>query len=216
MQFLSRNLLWSQGVSLLVILMTAGLLSYLFYKPALLLVVAALVFCLFFFRNPIRVCPEAFDDPSIIICPCDGKVLEVIKIDPKKTDGYVTKIAIFLSPLDVHVNWLPVSGTVANILYHPGKFYPAFLPKSSELNERNDVLLKTPSGSMIKVRQIAGTIARVIACWVLKGQSVKAGDTFGMMKFGSRIDLFLPQNANVALKEGDKVCGGKTVLGRWI
>jgi phosphatidylserine decarboxylase len=216
MQFFSRNLLWSQGVSLLIILVVAAIVSYVFYRPALLLVGAAFVFCLFFFRNPIRVCPQAFNDPSIIICPADGKVLEVQSIDPVKFDGYSTKIAIFLSPLDVHVNWLPVGGTVADVAYHKGKFYPAFLPKSSELNERNDVLLKTQNGSMIKVRQITGTIARVIVCWVSKGQSVQAGDTFGMMKFGSRIDLFLPKNTSVALKEGDRVYGGQTVLGRWI
>lgn len=215
MTFLTRNLLWSQGTSLLLVLSAAALFFYFFYKPALLLVLAAFIFCLFFFRNPLRVCPEAFNDPSVIICPCDGEVLEISHSKENEFGGYHTKIAIFLSPLDVHVNWLPVGGIVSDVLYHKGQFVPAFLPKASDLNERNDVLLLCPTGNMIKVRQITGTIARTIVCWVSEGQSVQAGDTFGMMKFGSRIDLFLPENTEVALKKGDRVYGGQTVLGRW-
>ena len=216
MDFIIRNLLWSQGTSLLLILAALAVVAFFFYKPALLIVGAAFIFCLFLFRNPIRVCEEAFTDASVLICPSDGKVLEVTALDPEKYQGYSTKIAIFLSPLDVHVNWLPVSGTVTDVVYHKGQFVPAFLPKASELNERNDVQITMANGSVIRVRQITGTIARTIVCWVSKGQTVQAGDTFGMMKFGSRIDLFLPKNVQVEIQKDQKVYGGTTVLGRWI
>lgn len=216
MDFIIRNLLWSQGGLLLPILVTLAVVAFFFYKPALLIISAVFIFCLFFFRNPIRICTESFTDSSILICPSDGKVLEVTALDPEKYEGYSTKIAIFLSPLDVHVNWLPVSGTVTDVVYHKGQFVPAFLPKASELNERNDVQITTTDGRVVRVRQITGTIARTIVCWVSKGQTVQAGDTFGMMKFGSRIDLFLPKNVKIEIQKDQRVYGGTTVLGRWI
>ena len=125
------------------------------------------------------------------------------------------KVAIFLSPLDVHVNWVPCAGVVEDIIYHKGSFYPAFLPKASELNERNDVVIRSTHGSVLRMRQITGTIAQTIVCWVKKEQRVQAGDTFGMMKFGSRIDLFLPKEVNIIVQEKDRVRGGETVIAQW-
>ena len=201
---------------LLVGLIIVAVVAFFLYPLVLILIFFLFIFCLFFFRNPIRVCQEAFEDPSVIVCPADGTVIEIAHCGISGCDEYMTKISIFLSPLDAHVNWLPIGGKVVDIAYHKGKFIPAFLPKASELNERNDVLLQTDNGTVIKVRQITGTIARTIVCWVSKGQTVQAGETFGMMKFGSRIDLFLPSNAQIILVKGQRVYGGQTVVGRFI
>lgn len=214
MQFFLRNLLWSQGTSLIIGLVAAGILSFLFLPLALLFIVPFFGFCLFFFRNPIRVCNSAFCDSNALIAPCDGKILEVQEFDPH-VDGFAYKMSIFLSPLDVHVNWMPCAGTVEKIMYNKGSFYPAFLPKSSLLNERNDVYIRSLKGHTICIRQITGTIARTIACWVNEKQKVQAGDTFGMMKFGSRIDLFLPQEVIIKIAPGDYVRGGETVIAQW-
>lgn len=121
-----------------------------------------------------------------------------------------TKLLSFLSPLDVHVNWLPTLGIIKEVVYHQGAFAMAFLPKSSELNERNDVLLQTQTGKLILVRQIAGTIARTIVCWVKPGDIInQTGKLFGMIKFGSRIEIFLPQDAVIDVTEGQRVYGDK-------
>ncbi len=213
-----KNLMFTQG-------------SYPLYVPSILFIVLgcsfpALRFCmgvcalvhalifLFFFRNPERVCEAALQDSSLIIAPCDGKIL-AIDYQNSEQPGYTQKISIFLSPLDVHVNWIPVTGVIENVAYHQGSFYPAFLPKASQLNERNDVVVTTVQGNSLKLRQITGTLARTIVCWVTEGQEVTVGQKYGMMKFGSRIDLFLPSTVVLAVKNNERVWGGLTVIGRW-
>jgi len=119
-----------------------------------------------------------------------------------------------MSPLNVHVNRIPVPGTIEKIEYVPGKFMMAFLPKSSELNEHNDLVIKRADGKSVLVRQIAGTVARRIVCWAKEGQAVTAGQKYGMIKFSSRVDLLLPEQAKIDIKVGQKVYGGKTVIGR--
>lgn len=214
MKFFSRNLMWSQGTSLVIGTVVAAFCALFFYPKALLGIVPLFCFFLFFFRNPVRVCTSAFCNDQALIAPCDGKVLEITPLSDDTMFAY--KIAIFLSPLDVHVNWIPCAGVIEKIVYHKGSFYPAFLPKSSELNERNDVDIRSKQGSLLRVRQITGTLARTIACWVAQGQSVQAGDTFGMMKFGSRIDLFLPKNVTITIQEQERVYGGQTVIAQWV
>jgi len=209
---LTSNLLWTQGRTIVLGLAVTAVVGFLFFKPIIYVAVVGFLFSFYFFRNPVRVCPDALSDTSVLICPADGKV---VSIEPVKNDpNFSQKVAIFLSPFDVHVNWHPFSGTVAEIKYHNGQFAFAFLPKSSELNERNDVLFKNNSGTLIKVRQIAGTIARVIVCWVRVGETVDAGNTFGMIKFGSRVEVFLPSHVKVAVQVDQRVFGGTTVLGR--
>lgn len=210
LNFITRNLLWTEGGMLLWGVITLILVGLLF-TPALYLGGAAFIFLLFFFRNPERHCPAALRNPKIIVCPADGKIvaLETVKGDP----DFGQKIAIFLSPFDVHVNWTPVSGTIEKITYHLGSFTMAFLPKSSELNERNDVLLRSEFGTLIRVRQIAGTVARRIVCWVREGGRIKVGHLFGMIKFSSRVEVFLPGNTIVHVRNGQRVYGGHTVLG---
>lgn len=207
---LRANLVWQEGKALLYGLLCVAFLG-LFFWPLLL---GAMVFFLgafYFFRNPERVCPEAQQNKTVLICPADGKI---VSVEPVDDDRFSYKVAIFLSPFDVHVNWAPVSGKIEQVKYHQGAFAMAFLPKSSELNERNDVLLKMESDTFILVRQIAGTLARTIVCWVREGENITSGQKYGMIKFGSRVEVFVPGNVSLTVKKGERVFGGRTVLGR--
>ena len=120
-------------------------------------------------------------------------------------------ISMFLSPMDVHVNRTPVAGTVRRVEYHPGKFLPAYKKEAGELNEWTEVWFDRPGGPVV-VRQIVGILARRIVCRLKEGEQVSAGQRFGVMKFGSRIDLFIPRTATIQVKVGDKVVGGETTL----
>ncbi len=216
MGFFTANLLWSEGWILVLICAALMLLGFFFFRPLFYIAFIFFCFCLFFFRNPDRECPQSMYDDRIIVCPADGKIVQV-QYDPQaKFDGYHQKVSIFLSPFDVHINWLPVKGIIEKIQYHKGKFFPAFLPKSSYLNERNDVHLRTQDGRTLIVRQIAGTIARTIRWWIEPGQKVYAGQKYGMIKFGSRVDILLPSDVKITVTVGDKVYGGYTILGRWL
>jgi phosphatidylserine decarboxylase len=210
--FLTQNLIWTESLWIVLILAVIAMIGMLFFMPVFYLAVIAFIFCFYFFRNPDRVCPQALADASILVSPADGKIVDIQALDG--SDGYRTKISIFLSPLDVHVNWTPIAGIIEKIDYVPGKFVMAFLPKSSELNEHNDVVIAHSSGQKILVRQIAGMVARRIVCWVKQGNTVAAGQKYGMIKFSSRIDLFLPASASIAVTVGQRVRGGETVIGR--
>ncbi|HZW61028.1 MAG TPA: phosphatidylserine decarboxylase family protein [Candidatus Babeliales bacterium] len=213
--WLHNNLIWTEGAQILLVTIAAGVGALLFYRPLLIPVFGFLLFTVYFFRNPDRVCLPAVDDPKIIICPADGKIVD-IQYDPKGgIEGFYSKVSIFLSPIDVHVNWSPIAGTIDQVQYRQGTFAMAFLPKSSELNERNDIHIKAENGKTILVRQIAGTVARRICCWVKPQDSVKAGTKIGMIRFGSRVDIFLPANVALSVGLGQRVYGGQTVLGRW-
>lgn len=213
MNLIKNNLLWRDGKYIALFLLVSGILSALFFKFLLIPVIGIFIFSFYFFRNPERLCAEAIADKSVLICPADGKVVDVSVI---KDGSYRKKISIFLSPLDVHVNWLPIDGTVKHIIYRPGKFVVAFAPKSSDINERNDVVIESENGKTVILRQIAGFVARRICCWVKENDNVQAGQKFGMIRFGSRVDIFLPENVEVYLLVGDVVKGGQTILGRWL
>jgi len=206
LKMIVSNLLFSEGRVILAVIIGVALLGLLLHKSLLFLALGAFLFSFYFFRNPERSCPAAELDSAVLVCPADGRVVDI-------SSG---KISIFLSPLDVHVNRVPCAGTIEKLAYKPGKFMMAFVPKSSELNERNDVTIVTKEGNRIIVRQIAGTIARKICWWVKENDYLEAGKTFGMIRFGSRVDLlFEPGAIDVALKKGEYVYGGQTVLGRW-
>lgn len=209
------NLLWTESPWIVALLVVAGCIGWLFYRPAFYGALVLFIFCLYFFRNPERSCLECATDPQVIVCPADGRVVD-ISYDPQGgLQGYFYKISIFLSPLDVHVNWIPISGTIKEINYVPGAFMMAFLPKSSELNEHNDIIIGRDEKTIL-VRQIAGTLARRIVCWISSGQEVAVGQKYGMIKFSSRVDIFLPRETEVVIRSGQKVYGGKTILGRLI
>jgi phosphatidylserine decarboxylase len=173
------------------------------------LVLAA--FFLFFFRDPNRRPPA---DPQVVVSPADARVMAVGRFTGKAAPpGEWQWISMFLSPLDVHVNRTPVGGTVTRVEYHPGRFLPAYKPEAGELNEWTEVWFDTPGGPVV-VRQIVGILARRIVCRLTVGEQVTAGQRFGVMKFGSRIDMFVPLSAAIAATVGDKVVGGETIIAR--
>jgi phosphatidylserine decarboxylase len=163
------------------------------------------LFIAFFFRDPERKIP---DDPSVVVSPADGKVVEILQL----ADG-TTRISIFLSIFNVHINRAPVDGIIESTQYSPGKFKPAFDSSASAENEQN-VLVIDHGSYKIRVSQIAGILARRIVCWKKTGESVQKGERFGLIKFGSRVDLTLPVNVIPSVKMGDRVKGGSTVMGR--
>ena len=166
-------------------------------------------FFLFFFRDPDRHPP---DGANLVLSPADARVMvagETVWAGAPPGDWQV--ISMFLSPMDVHVNRTPVGGTVRRVEYHPGRFLPAYKKEAGELNEWTEVWLDRPGGPVV-VRQIVGILARRIVCRLTAGEQVAAGQRFGVMKFGSRIDLFIPRTATIQVKVGDKVVGGETTL----
>jgi phosphatidylserine decarboxylase len=167
------------------------------------------MFFVFFFRDPNRN-PPAGD--KLVLSPADARVMVAGDVPwPGAPAGEWKIISMFLSPMDVHINRTPVAGTVTRVEYHPGQFFPAYKKEAGELNEWTEVWFNRPSGPVV-VRQIVGMLARRIVCRVKPGDQVKAGDRFGVMKFGSRIDLFIPRTATILVKVGDKVVGGETTL----
>lgn len=155
-----------------------------------------------------RQCPTK---ANAIVAPADGTVID-ISTNPKDTQGYAIRIATFLSLWDVHVQWTPIAGTVESVHYQPGKFSFAFLPKSSTNNERNDIVITSSRGQRIMVRQIAGILARRIACWVQEGEMMDRCAKIGMIRFGSRVELFLPKEVEVMIKKDDQIKGGETII----
>ncbi len=181
------------------------------FPRAALVFLVPTVFTVWFFRNPERKVPE---DEKAVISPADGRVLKVEDLVEDEILGEpVRKISIFMNVFNVHVNRMPFSGTIRKIRYTPGKFLSANLDKASRLNERNAVLLETDGGLKILTTQIAGLIARRIVCWVEEGMSVKRGERFGMIRFGSRLEVFMPPDARVAVEKGDAVRAGETIIG---
>lgn len=172
-----------------------------------LLVVAGLL--LFFFRDPDRVVTEA---PGAVLAPADGRVLVAGPPTAREFPaGRWQQISIFLSPLDVHVNRMPIGGRVAQVRYHPGRFLPAYRPDAGDLNEYTEVWIDH-GGQPIVVRQIVGVLARRIVCRTTEGADVAAGERFGVMKFGSRMDVFVPASARLTVKVGDHVVAAVTVV----
>ena len=170
-----------------------------------------LVFVTAFFRNPQRKIPG---DPKAVVCPADGKVIEIKEIDePDFLKTRCIRICVFMNVFNVHINRIPLAGTVNKVQYFPGKFFVASLDKASVLNERNAVLIEAKGGVKILVVQIAGLVARRIVNYLAAGESVAKGDRFGLIRFGSRLDLYLPLNTRIAVRMGEKVKGGETVMG---
>jgi phosphatidylserine decarboxylase len=212
--FLSNNLLFTEGRVILILVLCITFLGFIFFKPLFYIALCFLAFCVYFFRNPERVCIEAEKDPSILLSPADGRVVDV-QYDPHNGfEGYPYKVSIFLSVFNVHVNRMPISGTVSEIKYVPGSFVPAYVPKSSHLNEHNDIVIVCNDGQTLVVRQIAGIIARRIRCWVKPGSFHNIGERYGMIMFGSRVDLLLPGTVELYITKDQSVVGGQTIIGR--
>ena len=175
---------------------------------ATILAVAAGVF-VFFFRDPDRTPP---DDTNVVVAPADGRVVHAGTAVPGVApDGRWQQISVFLSPLDVHVNRIPVSGRVVDVRYRRGRFLPAYAPRAAEQNERSEIWIDH-DGQPIVFRQVVGVLARRVVCRLDPGAQVALGQRFGVMKFGSRMDLFLPLSAAISAAPGDVVRGGETVV----
>lgn len=186
-----------------------------FSQNTLSLVVALIflilfVFFLFFFRDPERKAPEG---ENLILAPADGKIILIKPFQNLEfMGGGGTLVSVFMSIFDVHVNRVPVSGIVNYFKYNPGKFLPAFKDKASLENEQTELGLENEHGRIV-LKQIAGILARRIVCKLKQGDLIKAGDRFGMVKFGSRLDLFLPENVQLKVKLNHKVKAGETIIG---
>jgi len=170
------------------------------------------LFTVYFFRDPARN-PEV--EEKSVLTPADGRIVEVSSArypeDPKGERAF--KVSVFMSVLDVHVNRIPAAGKISEVTYHPGKFLVASLDKASEQNERNAVTLLTHDGRKVVIVQVAGLIARRIACWVKGGDEVRAGQRFGLIRFGSRLDVYLPADSRIMAVPGQKVRAGESMIG---
>ena len=193
-------------IPLLVVTILMFLLS--FYWVAFFLGLGFL-FVTCFFRDPERHIPN---EPNVIVSPADGKITEIITEKEPINGELCKRITIFLSVLNVHVNRIPIAGTIEEIRYNPGKFLAAFNPKASMDNEQNIILINNGK-THIFVKQIAGLIARRIVCWPKKGDYYESGQRYGLIRFGSRVDILLPDTAKLSVACGDQVSGGKSIIG---
>ncbi|MGJ1364515.1 phosphatidylserine decarboxylase family protein [Sphingobacterium spiritivorum] len=208
----------SLAIVVLIIFITNALADY-YDAPTvvkwIIYIVSAFLFITIvqFFRSPIR---KITIDDGVILCPADGKV--VVIEETEETEYFNDRriqVSVFMSPVNVHSNRNPISGIVKYFKYHPGKFLVAWHPKSSTDNERTTVVVQSKSGQEVLFRQIAGALARRIVWYVKENDAVTQGNEFGFIKFGSRVDLFLPLGTRIDVKLEDKVVGGKTIIGRF-
>ncbi|HVC18536.1 MAG TPA: phosphatidylserine decarboxylase [Vicinamibacterales bacterium] len=169
------------------------------------------VLFLFFFRDPVRHPPAA---PDVVVSPADGRVLVAgpgeAGVAPP---GEWLQVSIFLSPLDVHVNRIPIGGQVTRVEYRPGRALPAYRRQAADVNERSEVWIDH-GGVLVVARQVVGVLARRVVCRVQPGAAVRTGDRFGVMKFGSRMDVFMPPTAMLTVTAGQSVRGGETIIAR--
>ncbi|MBI3598053.1 MAG: phosphatidylserine decarboxylase family protein [Nitrospirae bacterium] len=171
------------------------------------------LFCVWFFRDPRRSVPKG---DRLIVSPADGTIVDIAKFyEEQFIEGPALKVSIFLNIFDVHITRIPVEGEVVSVLYNAGRFFAANVPKASLENEQNKIFLKTPWGNKVIVIQIAGLIARRIVCWTKTGAKMKTGERFGLIRFGSRVDLIVPAGTGIRVSVGDKVVGGETILGKF-
>ena len=201
-----------EGVPFILSLGVATFLAFLagFRGLSLFLLILTL-FVVWFFRNPQRTTPQS---DGLIISPADGRVIRIEETISEEMPGIAfRKISIFMNVFNVHVNRIPCSGKVRFIRYREGKFLSANLDKASALNERNTVMIEQADGTKIMTVQIAGLIARRIVCWLKEGMQVQRGERFGLIRFGSRLEVFLPPGSTILVKVGDKVRAGETPIG---
>lgn len=204
------------ATAIIVTFVFALLLVFFFSSITIILFAVCLVgltLMLIFFRNPKRL--HVVRDTDLIVAPADGKVVVIEKTyEPEYLKSEVIQVSIFMSPLNVHSNRSPVAGDVVYQQYHPGEYLVAWHPKSSELNERNTLVIKRYQ-NLILVRQIAGKVARKIVSYTQVGATLTRGEEFGFIKFGSRVDLFLPVETTILVKIGDTVKGGITDIAKF-
>lgn len=174
---------------------------------------AAAALTINFFRDPERRPP---DDPEVVVAPADGRVVVAQPVDDRRFGiGEAIQVSIFMSPLDVHVNRNPAGGRVVEVRYHPGRYFRAFADKASLENEQNAVILEVRPGARMAFVQIAGFVARRIVCYLRPGMRAVRGERCGMILFGSRVDVFLPRDAELSTRVGARTRAGETEIARW-
>jgi phosphatidylserine decarboxylase len=181
------------------------------WMPLAAILGAGTLFTAWFFRNPARSVPQG---PNLVVSPGDGRVLTVLEEDePRFLKERATRISIFLSPLNVHINRIPCEGTVRAVAHFAGKFMAANRPGATLHNEQTAVLIETDAGHRVLCAQVAGYVARRIVTWLMPGERVLRGERYGLIRFGSRMDVYVPPTTRVQVSVGDRVWGGETVIG---
>lgn len=202
-----------EGWPFIAITVALAMVFALVFTPAFWLLMILAGWMVIFFRNPVRVVPDA---PGLVVSPADGRIEPIVRVPPPPELGLggepLTRISVFMNVFDCHINRAPVAGRVARIAYRAGKFVSADLDKASDDNERNSVLIETEAGLRLGVVQIAGLVARRIVCWTQEGARVEAGERFGMIRFGSRLDVYLPEGSIVAVSPRQRAVSGETIL----
>jgi phosphatidylserine decarboxylase len=196
-------------IFILPLLIITVLMSLISFYWATAIFGLGFLFVTWFFRDPERRIPN---EPNVIVSPADGKITEIVTENEPINGKLCKRVTIFLSVFNVHVNRVPIGGTIEDIRYNPGKFLAAFNPKASMDNEQNLILINN-GRTHIFVKQIAGLIARRIVCWPKKGDYYESGQRYGLIRFGSRVDILLPENTKLSVACGDKVSGGKSIIG---
>ena len=196
-----------------IFIIPLGLLAVLFWVLSLPWVAGffglGFLFVTWFFRDPERAIPN---EPNVVVSPADGKVVEIITEKDPILGELCTRISIFLNVFNVHVNRVPIGGKIKEVRYNPGKFLAAFNHKASLDNEQTIILINNGKVNVF-VKQIAGLIARRIICWAKQGDSYEVGQRYGLIRFGSRVDILLPQDTQVSVACGDHVSGGRSIIG---
>lgn len=190
-------------------------LAFLLWQPLGWVCLGLTVWCYYFFRDPKRAVPL---DPGLILSPADGVVSLIEPAVPPAELGLgpesLTRVSVFMSVFNCHVNRLPIDGRITAIAYRPGKFLNASLDKASVDNERNGLAVELADGRKVAVVQIAGLVARRIMCWAKEGQHMRGGDRFGLIRFGSRLDVYLPNGVEPEVALGQTMIAGETIIGR--
>ena len=193
-------------IPLLVVTVLTYLLSFYW---ATVFVGLGFLFITWFFRDPERPIPN---EPNVVVSPADGKITEIVTEKEPINGKMCKRVTIFLSVFNVHINRVPIGGTIEDIRYNPGKFLAAFNPKASMDNEQNIILINNGKTNVL-VKQIAGLIARRIVCWPNKGDQYQPGQRYGLIRFGSRVDILLPEDIKLSVVCGDIVSGGQSIIG---
>jgi len=202
-----------EGYPFVIFPALAGLLAWLFgYAPVAVVLWLLGLFSLAFFRDPFR---SSDAPPDAILAPADGKVLKLTQAPPEFVAiGLPRQVSIFMSPANVHVNRAPISGTVTKAAYKAGRKFPAYRDKASELNEHSVVVIEGQAGK-VGYKQIAGAVARRVVCDLAEGETVERGQRVGLIKFGSRVDVFIPADAVVAVAVGERTRAGVSIVARF-
>ena len=209
----------SAGIPFIAIFAILTVIMGWFWSPLYVLGLVLTFWCIYFFRNPVRVTPilSGTNKNNLIISPADGRVIEISKITPDEEIGLPvgnwTRVCVFMNVFDVHVNRSPMLGKIFYKNYIPGSFFNASLDKASTENERLILGMETENGKKIAFVQIAGLVARRIICDVGIGSILKAGEVFGLIRFGSRVDIYFPSDVSVMVLKGQKMIAGETIIG---